>query len=120
MTKSISAKKQNVHSKKRTRVSGDKQQAWRLRRNSEWPTGARYSLECPYVSVPKLRLYTCIYNYSKYPVFSLTATTNRVPPKQILALYLDVLTSGIMDNGEHNRRKRNNENRTHHGTQLFL
>lgn len=54
-------------------------------------------------SLPKRRLYTCIYNYSKYPIFSLTTTTSRVPPKQIFGLYLDVLTSGIRDDGEHNQ-----------------
>lgn len=76
---------------------------------------ARYSLRFS-VSLPKLRLYTCIYNYSKYPVFSLTTTTKRVPPKQILGLYLDVLTSGIRDNGEHNRRHKGKETMRKHAT----
>lgn len=76
---------------------------------------ARYSLRFS-VSLPKLRLYTCIYNYSKYPVFSLTTTTKRVPPKQILGLYLDVLTSGITDNGEHNWGRKRKKTITKHTT----
>lgn len=76
---------------------------------------ARYSLRFS-VSTPKLRLYTCIYNYSKYPVFSSSTTTKRVPPKQILGLYLDVLTSGIMDNGEHNWGCRGKETMRKHTT----
>lgn len=74
---------------------------------------ARYSLRFS-VSLPKLRPYTCIYNYSKYPVFSLSTTTETVPPKQILGLYLDVLTSGITDNGEHNWGHRGKETMREH------
>lgn len=82
---------------------------------------ARYSLRFS-VSLPKLRLYTCIYNYSKYPVFSLSTSTKRVPPKQIFGLYLDVLTSRITYNEKHNWGHRGKETmRKHnHNTHLFI
>lgn len=82
---------------------------------------ARYSLRFS-VFLPKLRLHTCSYNYSKYPVFSLSTNTKRVPPKQIFGLYLVVLTSRITDNEKHNWGHRGKETmRKHsHNTQLFI
>lgn len=101
--------RQKVHSKERPMLEGTN------KLHSSWER-ARARRNCQILFtllfLPKLGLYTCSYNYSKYPAFSSSTNMKRVPPKQIFGLYLAVLTSRIMDNEKNNwghRGKGDNE-----------
>lgn len=101
--------RQKVHSKERPMLEGTN------KLHSSWER-ARARRNCQILFtllfLPKLGLYTCSYNYSKYPAFSSSTNMKRVPPKQIFGLYLVVLTSRIMDNEKNNwghRGKGDNE-----------